>query len=514
MITDFHSEMYAFQPNAILIFMSVEKLYEAFLRLPDDKRAGFADNTAALITEYWAMIGTNLSVPIIQYNFALMDDAVFGNYAFKAASSFPFQLQKLNDLLSESASSRKNIFLVNLNGVQNRMGRNAFYDEKLYYIARMPISLEALPDLASITLDTVQALRGHVKKCVIADLDNTLWGGVIGDDGLNGIQLDELGNGRAFTALQHWLKSLKERGILIAICSKNNEETAKEPFLRHPDMVLRLEDIAMFVANWEDKAGNILRIQQTLNIGMDSLVFLDDNPFERNLVRTAIPEITVPELPEDPALYLDYLRALNLFETASYSATDSNRTQQYQKEAERSSAVSAFGDYGEYLQSLDMRAIAAPFNAFQYPRIAQLTQRSNQFNLRTIRYTEAQVEAIAEDENHITRYYTLRDSYGDYGLISVVILDKHPGGDLFISEWLMSCRVLKRGMEEFIINDMIATAKTHGFRRVIGEYIKTPKNAMVADIYGRMGFRLDGTLFYADVATFSYHKTYITEETV
>ena len=269
----------------------------------------------------------------------------------------------------------------------------------------------------------------------------------------------------------------------------------------------------MFVANWEDKASNIRAIQKCLNIGMDSLVFLDDNPFERNLVRSMIPEITVPELPEDPAMYLTYLRSLGLFEMASYSADDSGRTKQYREQAERAVFASSFQSYDDYLEGLAMVAVAAPFDSFHYPRIAQLTQRSNQFNLRTVRYTEAEVEAVAQDENRIGLYFMLKDKFGDHGLISVVVLDKQEDSTLFVSQWLMSCRVLKRGMEEFIVNKMIRTAAELGYGKVIGEYIPTAKNAMVQDLYEKLGFvRVDENRFEADVAGFQYHKTFITEE--
>ena len=254
-------------------------------------------------------------------------------------------------------------------------------------------------------------------------------------------------------------------------------------------------------------------IQKTLNIGMDSLVFLDDNPFERNLVRSMIPEITVPELPEDPAMYLSYVRSLGLFEMASYSSEDANRTQQYREQAERTVFEASFQSYDDYLKGLDMVAVAAPFDAFHYPRIAQLTQRSNQFNLRTVRYTEAEVEALAQDDSHICLYFMLKDKFGDHGLISVVILDKQEDNTLFVSEWLMSCRVLKRGMEEFIVNKIMHTAESQGFQKVIGEYLPTPKNAMVRDLYEKMGFTPVGEgRFAAETAGFQYHKTFIAEE--
>ena len=507
------SELYTFAPNGVLIYMCSEKLYEKYCQTPMESRTTFAEDTYGYIRNCWNQINANIQTTILQFNFAMLNDGAFGNYANKAECSFVFQLRKLNYLLMEGCQQVKNVYLVDLDMIQSEYGRNQFADPKLYYIAKMPISLELLPEAAKRVVDTIQTLRGSVKKCVICDLDNTLWGGVIGDDGLNGIQIGELGTGHAFSELQMWLKDLKNRGILLAVCSKNNEENAKLPFEQHPEMVLKLEDFSMFVANWEDKAGNIRNIQRTLNIGMDSMVFLDDNPFERNLVRSLIPEICVPELPEDPALYLRYLRSLNLFETASYSADDAKRTQQYREESVRRSFETSFTSYDDYLQGLEMKAVAAPFDSFYYPRIAQLTQRSNQFNLRTVRYTEAQIEAVAKDDDHLTIYFMLKDKFGDHGLISVVILDKQENATLFVNEWLMSCRVLKRGMEEFIVNKMVQTAMEHGFKKIIGEYLPTPKNAMVKNLYETMGFtRVDENRFELNTESFTFHKTYIEEE--
>ncbi len=511
-VMDPGSEIYAFAPNAVLIQMCTEKLYEAFCAAPLSSRATFAEDTYAHILRIWEQMNTHIRTTVLQCNFPLLDDGSFGQYGNKTADSFLFQQRKLNYLLMQGCQEVKNVYIIDLDAVQAACGREKFADPKLYYIAKMPISVDVLPEVAKKVIDQIQALRGATKKCVVLDLDNTLWGGVIGDDGLSGIQIGELGLGHAFSDFQSWLKELKNRGMLLAVCSKNNESAAKEPFEKHPEMVLRLEDFSMFVANWEDKASNIRNIQKTLNIGMDALVFLDDNPFERNLVRSMIPEITVPELPEDPALYLQYLRSLGLFETASYSAEDAGRTQQYRQQAERAVFESSFQSYDAYLEGLAMKAVAAPFDAFHYPRIAQLTQRSNQFNLRTVRYTEAEIEAISQNEDHICLYFTLKDKFGDHGLISVVILDKQ-GSGLFVSEWLMSCRVPKRGMEEFIINKILQTAADCGYQKVIGEYIPTPKNAMVKDLYEKMGFLPVGeNRFEAEVDSFVYHKTFITEE--
>jgi len=509
-VMDEDSELYNHNPDAVLIYMSTEKLYENFCETAIENRANFADLTIAKINNYWSSINAKTKTNILQFNFIEIDDRSFGNYANKTPNSFIYQLRKLNCALMELASNTKNAFLVDLSTIQNLYGREAVHDDKLYYIAKMPLSTNILPEVAKQILGIVKSLNGKFKKCVILDLDNTLWGGVIGDDGLKSIQIGELGLGHAFSEFQMWLKELKNRGIILAVCSKNNEDIAKEPFEKHPEMILRLDDISMFVANWEDKASNIMNIQQTINIGMDSIVFIDDNPFERNLVKGMIPDITVPELPEDPALYLSYLKDLNLFETVSYSENDKDRTKQYQAEVGRTTMQSTFENFEDYLKSLEMEATAHPFDEFEIPRISQLTQRSNQFNLRTIRYTEAEIEQIANDDKYLTLSFSLKDKFGDYGLISVVIMEKQDENTLFLNTWLMSCRVLKRGMEEFIINSIIETAKANGFSKVIGEYIKTPKNAMVEKIYSKLGFEdLGEGKFEANVNEFVFNKTNI-----
>lgn len=511
-VMDSHSEVYEFSPDYILIQMCTEKLYEAFCNTQPEQRYSFAQDMFATIQSYWNMIEANIKCRILYFNFVELNDSVFGNYANKIEASFIYQQRKLNMLLMDGAIQYKNVFIVDLAQIQNVYGRNVLFDEKFYYSAKMPLSLEILPEVAKQVVDIIDALRGNIKKCVVLDLDNTLWGGVIGDDGMGGIEIGELGSGHAFSDLQMWLKELKNRGVVLAVCSKNNEDTAKEPFLKHPEMVLRLEDISIFVANWDDKVSNIRHIQQTLNLGMDSFVFLDDNPFERNMVRTMITNITVPELPEDPAQYLTYLQGLNLFETSSYSEEDKNRTFHYRAEIGRVSLQKQFTSIDDYLIELEMVAEAKPFDKFNYPRISQLTQRSNQFNLRTVRYTEAEIEAIAKDDKYLTIYFTLKDKFGDHGLVSVVILEKQNNDTLFVDTWLMSCRVLKRGMEEFIVNKIIQTARDNGFRIIVGEYLKTPKNAMVEHIFEKLGFESIGNYKYqAAVATFVDNKTYIKE---
>lgn len=511
-LMDEDSEFYAFQPETVLLFMCTEKLYKRFTSFPLSERGSFYESEAKKIRASFERINRRIKTNILFFTFLKMDDGVFGSYAYTEKTSFPYQVAKLNNQLIDMAAEIGNLRLLDLDPIRARMGDEAFKDEKMYAIAKMPISTAALVPVANLVVEAVKARKGRIRKCAILDLDNTLWGGVIGDDGMSGIQIGELNQGHAFTEFQTWLKELKNRGIMLAVCSKNDEKNAKEPFISHPEMVLRLDDFSAFVANWEDKAGNIRRIQKELNIGFDSMVFFDDNPFERNLVRSMLPDVEVPELPEDPALYTSFARAQNLFDTASFSDEDRVRTERYIAEQKRSSMSLEMESYDDYLKALEMKAVVAPFDEFHTPRIAQLTQRSNQFNVRTIRYTDEEIAEIAASDQYITRYFKLSDRFGDHGLISVVILEKAED-HLFVNEWLMSCRVLKRGMEQFIADSIIDAARKEGFKRVVGEYIPTAKNGMVKNLFSDMGFAQIGEgKFSADVETYENHNTYITEE--
>jgi FkbH-like protein len=511
-ISDSESELYEFQPELVLIFQSSHKLLAKYNKLKPVAHSSLASQELELIDLMTSTLTTQSGCKIIYYNYTEIDDAVFGNYAQKIESSFLFQLRKLNFELMTLAAQHSNLYLCDLSSIQNQIGKSNFFQSSIYVNTEMVLSLDALPIVASRTLDIIASLHGKFKKCVILDLDNTTWGGIIGDDGIENIQIGTLGIGKAFSEFQYWIKKLKNRGIIVAVCSKNTESVAKEPFEKHPDMVLRLEDISVFVANWENKADNIRHIQSILNIGFDSMVFLDDNPFERNLVRENLPEITVPELPEDPAEYLEYLYPLNLFETVSFSEEDSERTKMYQIEAQRAKVQQKFTNEEDFLQSLNMVSLVEPFNKFNQPRVAQLSQRSNQFNLRTIRYSDADIEKIGASENHFTFTFTLEDKFGDNGLICVIILKKENEQTAFIDTWFMSCRVLKRSMEHFVLNTIVAFCNQKGFETLKGEYIPTAKNEMVANHYNQLGFKQTGEFWTLNIADYIPKKTYISQK--
>ena len=482
------SELHRFDADFIVVFQSTHKMGEHHSSLTQEQREHLAYERLQFVTDI-CNDPTNAGKKIVYFNYPEIGDTVFGSYANKVEASFTYQVRKLNYELMKLAEQYPNLYICDIAELQNKFGRDQMFAPNTYANTEMVFRMDILPYIASRVMDIVCAVKGQFKKCLILDLDNTLWGGVIGDDGMEGIQLGHgLGIGKMFTEFQMWVKKLKDRGIIVCICSKNDEDKAKEPFEKHPDMVLRLSDISVFMANWEIKVDNIRTIQQILNIGFDSMVFLDDNPFERNIVRENIPAITVPELPENPEDYLEYLYSLNLFETASYSNLDKDRTKQYQVEAQRVSLSKTFTNEADFLKSLNMVSKVEGFTKFNTPRVAQLSQRSNQFNLRTVRYTEADIEAMANDPNVIPLTFTLEDKFGDNGLIAVVIMKKQDEETLFVDTWFMSCRVLKRGMENFTLNTMVEAAKSKGYNKIIGEYLPTAKNGIVAKHYDNLGF--------------------------
>ncbi len=508
-ICDHGSELYSFGPEIVVIFESGHALLQKYNTTGIHERAGFADIQLRRIQRLIAALQSTRNTPVIYFNYPEEDDRVFGNFANKVPSSFIYQQRKLNYLLAEYAAANAGLFIHDLSTIQNKIGHDRLFSPSIYVNSGMVVSIDALPAVAESMVRMIAAIRGQILKCLILDLDNTLWGGVIGDDGFDHIQIGGLGIGRAFTEFQHWVKKLQQRGIILCICSKNTAPVAREPFEKHPDMTLRLSDIVVFMVNWENKADNIRHIQQILNIGFESMVFLDDNPYERDMVRNHIPHITVPDLPKDPADYLEHLYALNLFETASYSSEDIKRTEQYQKESERALARESFAKEEDFLQGVNMFSEVSAFDSYSVPRVAQLSHRTNQFNTRAVRYTESEVRGMADSDRYVTLAFTLEDKYGDYGLISAVILEKTAPSELFIDSWFMSCRVFNRGMENFVMNHIVEAAESRGCRMIVGEYIPTGKNMLVKDIFAKYGFIQRDQLWHLDTSQYAAKACFI-----
>jgi FkbH-like protein len=415
---------------------------------------------------------------------------LLGNNEHRLHGSRARFVAQLNQALRDMAE-HEGVDILAVDDRAARDGIGKWHDPGLWHRSKQEIAPPAGPLYGDLVGRWLAAKQGRSFKCLVLDLDNTLWGGVIGDDGMEGIALGQgSALGEAYVAFQDYARELARRGVILAVCSKNDEANALEPFEQHPDMVLRRADISSFVANWSDKAANIRAIAQELNIGLDALVFVDDNPFERNLVRQELPMVAVPEVSDDPTGYPVALADAGYFEALSVTDEDRERTAQYQGNKARDALKASVTDLPAYLRGLEMQLVWKRFDRIGQQRIVQLINKSNQFNLTTRRYTDEDVLAVMEDQDAFGLQLRLLDRFGDNGVIAIIVGRRQPDNDLLIDTWLMSCRVLGRQVEPTTLNLIAQEAAKLGARRLVGEYIPTKKNGMVKGHYTRLGFTL------------------------
>jgi len=507
---DVSSGLYSFAPDVAVILPTAENIRGRYYDIALEERGGFAEAEADRLRAAADRVSIHSSAHTILCNLLEIDDGLYGSYAASYPLSLLSVLRSINDRLASGAAASPGAGLADIASLAARLGLANARDERMYYLSSNAFSQEFLFAAMDKVVSYITALRGRVKKCLITDLDDTLWGGVIGDVGVENIEIGEIGIGRAYSDLQAWLRELSRRGIAICVCSKNDEKTAREPFLIHPEMKLRLEDIAVFKANWLDKSRNIREIKEALNIGYDSMVFIDDNPAERGAVRSQLPEVTVPELPSDATKVRSFLQGENLFETISLSGEDAKRTGMYRAAGARESAKDSADSLDDYLRGLDMRCHIERFDKYAIPRVAQLTQRTNQFNLRTIRYSESDIERMSEDGACVTMAVSLTDVYGEYGIIGAAILKETSADALFLDTWLMSCRAVKRGVEAYFFNEIVKTAASRGYGRIEAEYKPTEKNAPVENLLAEIGFAAEADGRWAlKVSEYEPNRTFI-----
>jgi FkbH-like protein len=396
----------------------------------------------------------------------------------------------LNERLEELVRSSNDV-LLDLSSLAATVGYANWHSPAEWNIVKTSVSQDCLPLYAEHVCRLLAAQTGRSRRCLVLDLDNTMWGGVIGDDGLAGIRIGQ-GDavGEAYVEFQRYILALRERGVVLAVSSKNEDAVARLPFREHPDMLVREEHLAVFQANWKDKPSNIRAIAEQLNLGLESLVFVDDNPFERELVRQTLPQVAVPEMPEDPAYYAATLSAAGLFEAVQFTEEDRRRAAYYAGNAKRVELQSKGSDLGAYLSSLEMKIVFQPFDESGRKRIVQLINKSNQFNLTTRRYTEADVERFTADSSYFSLQVRLSDVFGDNGMISVVLCRPINENDWEIDLWLMSCRVLGRGVERMVLRELLGNARRRGIRNLIGTYLPTDRNKLVEHHYETQGFSL------------------------
>ncbi len=488
-IMDDDSELYSFAPQVVFMLPAERRcIYTGKLTDPRELVQAEAQRAVDSLLELARKVNEKTGAEVITTNFMLPARHDLGAFRSRTLGSDWAFRKWVNLELGLAAPSY--LHICDWSFLAHRHGGLAARDERGWFESKQPCSSALLVELAREVSHLIFSLKRAPKKVLVLDLDNTLWGGVVADDGLDGIELgDTSPRGEAFKAFQKYIASLKQRGVLLAVCSKNDLARAQEPFQKHPDMVLKLDDIVSFKANWEPKSENIRAMAPELNLGLDSFVFVDDNPAEIEIVRQFVPEVTTILLGPDPSEYVGQLADSRLFEPRNITAEDAERTSQYRSDVQRKALESSVTDMGAYLESLQMEAVISEFTPVDVPRLSQLINKSNQFNLTTHRRSEAEVTAVMNDENFIGYSVRLKDRFGDHGLISIVIGEK-VGETLNIDTWLMSCRVLKRGVEEIVLNELVRLAKWKNCPRLAGVYLPTPKNEMVRDFYGKMGFTL------------------------
>ena len=515
-LSDKECALYEFKPNYILVSLDAYHLTAGVYSALDEAEVDrLLDETKARIRSLWRLAKENFRCPIIHQTTLPVHLPLLGQNEHRLPGSRVNFVAKLNAAVRMMADE-EGVDLLALDAEAARDGIGAWHSPALWHRSKQEIAVAAGPMYGDLVARLIAAKKGLSYKCLVLDLDNTLWGGVVGDDGVEGIVIGQgTALGEAFVQFQDYCRELSRRGVILAVCSKNDEANALEPFDSHPDMVLKRSDISCFVANWSDKAGNIRSIAQRLNIGLDSLVFVDDNPFERNLIRKELPMVAVPEVDDDPANYAGAIAAAGYFEGLYVTDEDRERTGQYRGNAQRDALKESVTDLDSYLRELDMRLVWGRFDKLNMQRIVQLIARSNQFNLTTRRYTEQDILAVIADPNAFGLHLRLIDRFGDNGIIAIIIGRLRDDADLEIDTWLMSCRVLGRQVEPTTLNLIAERAKAMGARRLLGQYIPTKKNGMVKEHYAKLGFTTlladqeTGSRNVLDLASFRPIETFI-----
>lgn len=461
----------------------------------------------------WTSLSGKFGCVIIQNNFELPSERLLGNREAGCAYGRIDFITRLNIKLYDYAQTHANFYIHDINYLSAAYGLERWHELRHWHLYKYAMSVSAIPDFAYSLSNIICSCLGKNKKVLALDLDNTLWGGVIGDDGQSGIEIGhETHEGQSYLALQKFVKAHKELGVLLTVCSKNDPENALEG-LNHPDGVLKPSDFTLIKANWNEKSLNLEETAQELNLLPESFVFVDDNPVECDIVKAQVPEIMTINF-EDPEECIRRIDKCGYFEVTNLSADDAKRGEMYAANAQRAAAEKKFASYDDFLASLEMSAVIGEFDPVHIPRITQLTNKSNQFNLTTKRYTQAEMEVTAASPNYIRLCGRLTDKFGDNGIVSVVIGEKR-GEQLHIDLWLMSCRVLKRGMEYAMINRLVEEAKKAGIETIFGYYYPTKKNAMVKELFGDFGFEKtsedgDGnTVWKLEVNGYSPKKIFI-----
>lgn len=489
-IIDKDSSLYNYNPEVVYLSIDLYTLVEDFINLPDIERdINVILSRCNQIGELLLILHNRLSkTKIFIDNFVFLKPKSMLTLSYNSKSSISILEDMFNESLLKIANDYSDISIIDLKNIISEYGLKTMVDERMYYISKSPWSNKGLDLLSSLYFRYLKSYLGLKKKCIVLDLDNTLWGGIIGEDGINNIQLSKDGLGKAFTDFQREILKLHERGIILAICSKNTENIALNAINKHPNMVLKTDNFAIMKINWYNKADNIREIAEELNIGLDSLVFFDDSRQERELVSKELPEVCVPDLPEDPVEYANFIRRIDLFDYLTLTEDDYKRNSSYKSNVIRKQIQKKVTNIEDYYHQLEMEVEIFYADDFSIPRIAQLTQKTNQFNLRTKRFTTEDIKCFCEDKYYEVFCLSLKDKFGDNGIVGTSIIRKMNREEIFIDTFIFSCRAIGRTAETALLNRIILYAKNHDFKYLIGEYIVTKKNQPCKDFYKKHNF--------------------------
>lgn len=486
-ILDGNSGLYAFNPDIVLLATGACNLL-SFPTQGDnvEQVSALLKRKTEELRSLWVYIAQKTKAIIVQHNYEWVGEEPLGRLENKYPWSQSIFIQKLNEALWQYDG--KGVYILDVFGLSARIGITNWHDPRWYYHSKYGYAPDFTFQYGHLFCGLFRALRGVAKKCLVTDLDNTLWGGVVGDDGLSGIALGSgTAEGEAFAAFCTYLKKLKQRGVILAVNSKNDPTIASEVFSKHASMPLRMDDFSAFYCNWEDKTANFQAISRQLNIGLDSLVFIDDNPAECAEIRQRLPSVTVVELHDDPAYFIQRINELHLFDQLDITEADVTRSSSYETQFKVNELRQTTASLEEFLSKLGMTAEVKPAVADNISRVTQLFQKTNQFNLTTQRYDHQQVKRFTVDEDKICLCGWLKDMFFNYGLVTALVAhieDK----SLLIDNWVMSCRVFGRTFEHFIFNTLLQLANERGCTHIKGTFIPTAKNAYVREMYTKFGF--------------------------
>ncbi len=494
---DSDSALYQHQSDLVILAVDATSLLDAmftarFVRMNQDEREDHLQQMVVDLVSVVEALRDNGSALVVVNNFIVPEFTPFGVVDNKEEIGLRRFFGEANKRLERTFRDDSTVFVFDLDSVSGSYGKSRVVDWKTYYRGSVMFATDFLPSLASEYARYVRALKGLTKKCIVLDLDNTLWGGVVGEDGIEGIRLGPTPPGVEFMDFQRALLSLYNRGVILAINSKNNWDDAMKPIREHPHQILREEHFAAFRINWQNKAQNMTELAEEINIGLDSMVFMDDNPHERAQVHQAFPEVLVVEMPENPQMYRETLENLKVFDVLSLTREDMKRGEMYVGKRKRAELEEKTGSVDDFLRTLDLKVQVKQVDDFGKPRVVQLIGKTNQFNLTTRRYTDAEVESFRESDEYAVFSMSVKDKFGDEGIVGVAIT-KMENDDCIIDSFLMSCRVIGRSVETAFLSKIVSYARERNARRVIGEVIPTKKNPPARDLYERHGFEEVGT---------------------